>query len=288
MERERWLEVYRILRRLDTGPCRGIYRDSVIVAVYFWAVVHDRPTSWACQPENWVQELNFGRLPSQSTISRRLSKPNVQALLEVLEHDPQITGPMDPTLVKVVDGKPLPVGGHSGDPDAKWGHGVRGMVKGYKIFAIWGRGPMPLHWEVGAMNVSEQSAAERMIPRLPDGGGYLLGDKLYDINKLYDAAAAVGYQLVAARKRPDTGLGHRHHSPARLRSIELLRGNFGHQLYQWRGSIERNFGGLTNFGGGLAPLPNWVRRFKRVRLWAQAKLIINALRVNALSPIAVA
>jgi hypothetical protein len=174
------------------------------------------------------------------------------------------------------------LGGHSKDPDARWGRGVRGFVKGYKLFAVWGRGAMPLSWRIGAMHVSEQRMAESMIPQL-HGHGYLLGDKLYDINKLYDLAHAVGHQLLAERKRPHTGLGHRKHSPARLQAIELLRTPFGRRLYRQRQFIERNFGGLTNFGGGLAPLPNWVRRLERVQLWVNAKLIINALRINALS-----
>src|SRR5262249_25054135 len=115
-----------------------------------------------------------------------------------------------------------------------------------------------------------------------------LGDKLYDINKLYEAARAVDHQLVAERKRPTAGLGSRKHSPARLRAIELLRGEFGQALYRVRDEIERNFGGLTNFGGGLAPLPSWVRRLHRVRLWVEAKLITNAIRIQSLAATAVA
>src|SRR5262249_50726874 len=114
---------------------------------------------------------------------------------------------------------------------------------------------------------------------------YLLGDKVYDINKLYDAAHAVGHQLLADRKRPHAGLGHRRHSPARLASIALLQTPAGRQLYRLRTAIERHFGGLTNFGGGLAPLPNWVRRMSRVHQWVHAKLIINALRINHLHPL---
>ena len=41
---------------------------------------------------------------------------------------------------------------------------------------------------------------------------------------------------------------------------------------------SRNFGNLTNFGGGLSPLPAWVRRLHRVERWVRAKLIVSALR----------
>jgi hypothetical protein len=145
-----------------------------------------------------------------------------------------------------------------------------------------------LAWRIEAMNVSEQAMAQQMIPELKGHTGYLLGDKLYDINKLYEAALAVDHQLVADRKRPTAGLGTRKHSPARLRAIQLLRTEFGRALYQVRDDIERNFGGLTNFGGGLAPLPSWVRRIHRVRQWVHAKLITNAIRITSLAQTAIA
>lgn len=287
MERERWERIYRLLLRLDNHLVRGVFRDAVILGVYFWAVVHDRPVSWACQARHWPPDLQ-ARLPSQSTMSRRLKTASVHKLLKNVENDPAIAGRSPDCWVKVVDAKPLPVGGHSKDPDARWGRGARGLVKGYKLFAIWSNSPMPLAWRIAAMNVSEQSMAEQMIPELKDRTGYLLGDKLYDINKLYEAARAANHQLVADRKRPKAGLGTRKHSPARLRAIELLRTQFGQALYHERDHIERDFGGLTNFGGGLAPLPNWVRRLGRVKTWVQAKLIINAIRIHSLPSTAVA
>jgi hypothetical protein len=181
--------------------------------------------------------------------------------------------------VLTVDGKPLVVGSHSKDPDAEWGHVRRGWAKGYKLHAIYGTDCVPLSWEATALNVAEQDVAARMIPSLKQGGGYILGDKLYDSNSLHDISAAAGYQLVAQRKRPRAGLGHRRHSPGRLRCIDLLQGDFGQALYCLRGDVERQFGWLTNHGGGLAPLPNWVRRFHRVRLWIQAKLLVHAAYV---------
>ena len=68
--------------------------------------------------------------------------------------------------------------------------------------------------------------------------------------------------------------------PSFKRSIELLRQEFGQALYAFREQVERNFGWLTNHAAGLAPLPNWVRRIHRVRLWVQAKLIIHAAYVD--------
>ncbi|MDZ4683462.1 MAG: hypothetical protein SH850_00140 [Planctomycetaceae bacterium] len=43
--------------------------------------------------------------------------------------------------------------------------------------------------------------------------------------------------------------------------------------------IELAWGQATSFGGGLVPLPAWVRRHHRVRTWVWAKLLINAVRI---------
>ena len=45
-----------------------------------------------------------------------------------------------------------------------------------------------------------------------------------------------------------------------------------------RADIERRLGNLCCFGGGLAPLPAWVRTPHRVARWVAAKLVINGLR----------
>jgi hypothetical protein len=281
MERERWEKIYRLLLALDTQEFRGVFQAATVLAVYFWAVIHDRPVQWACRRVNWSQSTYWGKLPSQPTMSRRLRQPDVLALLAAVEQNPVIRGSAADTCLKMVDGKPLPVSACSKDKDARWGRATTGMAKGYKLFAIWGRGSFPITWRVEAMNVSEENMAAEMFLELKGGGGYVLGDKLYDSNRLYEIAAAVGHQLVAARKKLGKGLGHHWHSPARLRSIELLRGRFGREVYALRRAIEQNFGNLTNFGGGLAPLPSWVRRLSRVRQWVRSKLIVNAIRRQA-------
>jgi hypothetical protein len=217
-------------------------------------------------------------LPSQSTISRRLQTAEVQRLLADLER--RLAALDGGGWVMLVDGKPVTVGSYSKDPDAAWGRARRGWAKGYKLHAVYDGGSIPVAWEIVPLNEGEPEVAARLILSRRRGGGYLLGDKAYDSNPLHDAALAVGCQLVAERKRPQAGLGHRRHSPGRLRSIQLLSQEFGQQLYAFRDQIERNFGWLTNHAGGLAPLPNWVRRIARVRTWVQAKLIIHAMYVH--------
>jgi hypothetical protein len=279
MERERWLRMYRAAVRSDneTSCCR--FTPAAILGVYFWAVVHDRAVVWACRPENWPPGLWFGALPSQATMSRRLKSATVRELAARVEAEFD-DGPT--VAIAAIDAKPLPIGGHSKDRDAAWGRGVRARAKGYKFYAVWTeRGQRPLAWRVAAMNVSEQRMAEEMIPQLPRGG-WLLGDSLYDINKLYDAAARVDRQLIAPRKRPNGGWGHCRHSPYRLRGCTLLKTCGGRGLHDRRDAIERHFGALTAAGGGLGPLPAWVRRRDRVELWIRAKLIANAVRIQQL------
>lgn len=151
------------------------------------------------------------------------------------------------------------------------------MQKGYKFFAVWSSGPLPIAWALAPMNKSEKAMARELIPTLP-GGGYLLGDPEYDSNPLHELASKQGHQLLTPKRQKHRGVGHRKQSPNRLRGIELMKQPFGKSLYRFRRQIERNFGNLTSFGGGLTCLPPWARRITRVRNWVQAKLLINAAR----------
>src|ERR1051326_7773747 len=120
---------------------------------------------------------------------------------------------------------------------------------------------------------------QRLVGQLKYGG-YLLGDGNYDASPLYDLAFAKGYQLVAPyRKAKNPGSGGHYQSPHRLHSIDLMQHDFGKSLYKARTQIELSLGNATSFGGGLAPLPAWVRGLDRVRTWVWAKLLINAVRI---------
>ena len=138
---------------------------------------------------------------------------------------------------------------------------------------------MPRAWEIAAMSVSEKRVARKLIPQLR-GRGCLLGDSQYDVSYLYDLAAKHGYQLLAPRRRPGTSLGHHYQSPHRIHAIQVMEGREGKDILQRRNAIERTFGNWTSFGGGLCPLPAWVRRPHRVELWTHAKLLVNAARIT--------
>jgi Transposase DDE domain len=300
MERESWLEISQVLSQI---ACRWqeskVYQHptALIVRVYLWAVAHDRPVSWACDPYNWEKPHRPPALPSQSTMSRRMrehgrygSDDFWQMMMAVGK---RLAGKASSQLVKVrrIDGKPLEVAGHSKDHNAKWGRGAGKKARGYKLHAIWSNSPMPDQWCLTPLNVSEKQMGHRLIKRLSLNGnscGYLMGDGYYDDSRLHDTAATVNHQLLVPRQHPNSGLGHHYQSPCRLRAINMLEvpaniDPFGRELYCQRKQIERDFGNLCGYGGGLmSMLPPWVRRPWRVRSWGHAKLLLNAARIRCL------
>jgi hypothetical protein len=279
MERELWRILYLLTQELDNPFGAWLYSTTDVLAAYFWAVLHDRPTSWAADPRQWPDDLRPALLPCQSTLSRRLRRPKTVELMTAVEEHLLALIVVGSCLVQIIDGKALAVSGVSKDPDTGYGRGAGGNQKGYKFHAVWGVGPMPIAWGLAPMNVSEKTMARHLIPTLP-GGGYLLADSQYDANPLYDLAAEAGFQFVAkkTKDRGRGGLGHRRQSAGRLRSIELLTTAFGRALSNYRNTIECRFGAWVSFGGGLAPLPAWVRRFSRVRNWVQAKILVSGVR----------
>jgi len=278
VERELWPLLYRTVREVAAGFSQKYVQIPgwVLVVTMLWAAVHDRPVSWACNKANWHTRLRPWRLPSRATMTRRVDKVAVGLLWRAVEQRLRELPGTPPSLVALLDGKALPVSGVSKDPDARWGRGVGGMAKGYKLHTVWAGRPLPEAWEVAPLNVSEKAAARHLIAQLA-GGGYLLADGNYDANYLFDQAYRHGYQLVTPL--PDGSLGHHYQSQHRLRSIALMGTRFGQELYALRSRIERLYGNVTSFGGGLGPLPAWVRGLDRVRTWVWAKLLINGARM---------
>jgi hypothetical protein len=281
MERELWPLLYRTVREVAAGFSQKYVQIPgwVLLVTMLWAALHDRPVSWACNAHNWATtHMRPPRLPSNATMSRRVDRIGIGLLWHAVEQRLRDATGIPPSLLAFVDGKALPVSGVSKDPDARVGRGAGMKAKGYKLHTIWAGRPLPETWELVPMNVSEKQVARGLIPQLT-AGGYLLTDGNYDANYLFDLAAAQGYQQVSPLPHGIPGSGHCYQSPHRLRSITLMQHNFGNQLYATRATIERQYGNATSFGGGLAPLPAWVRGLQRVRSWVTAKLLINAARI---------
>jgi hypothetical protein len=282
MEHQLWKEILVCLshvckRRRST---REIYSDEDIVKTWFWAVIHDRPASWACRQENWPIYERRWRKPSASRLSRRLRTASVRQLLQQIER--QTLAPQGQQLLWTIDGKPLVISGCSKDRQAGYGRAAGGKAKGYKVHAIIAADGSIAAWRVAPMNKDERVMAARLI-RDATLQGYLLADSNYDSNTLHKLCDGKGnLQLVSPRRYgPDRGHGHRRQTPGRMRSKELLENPhayFGRTLFERRSDIERYYGWLTNWGGGLTHLPPWTRTHRRVHHWVQGKLILTALR----------
>jgi hypothetical protein len=282
MERQLWNAIVCVLADVDKPrtPTSFTYSDETIVKVWYWAVIHDRPMSWACATRNWPLDLRRQPRPSYSRLTRRLRTSSVQALLAALEQ--RVIAPKAPRLFWMIDGKPLPISGCSKDAQAGYGRAAGGKAKGYKIHAVIGSDGSIAAWRLAPMNKDERVMAERMLQTAPIQG-YVVADGNYDSNKLHAVCDRRGILQLVTRRRYGSshGTGHRKQTPGRLRSIELLENPypaFAEKLLADRSEIERRFGHLSNWGGGLNGLPAWVRTYRRVHRWVQAKLILTALK----------
>jgi len=109
MRRDVWLRLVDLVRRLAAPASnrRFTFTEADIVLVFFWATQHARPIYWACDPENWPDDLRPARLPTPATMSRRLRRPAILARLEAVRR--HLQRGRRRRLVSTLDGKPLPV-----------------------------------------------------------------------------------------------------------------------------------------------------------------------------------
>lgn len=283
MEDELWKrlcsEIGQIAKGFRTSKVQ--HSDAWVVEVYLYSVLHDRPICWACDRRHWPASYAHCSFPSPSCMSRRLPLAGVRCVLDQLEQRLGVRLGRH-ALLKWIDAMPLPVGGSTTDRHARFGRAAGCMAKGYKYFAIVDPNSVAVAWRVGPMNFSEKRMARRLIRDL-SGQGYLVGDGEYDCNDLYHRCAAQGYQLLAAKRQG--GMGHRRHSPHRLRGIQLQQQPFGKALLAGRAGIDRFFGQWGNYACGLKRLPHWVRGLPRVHRYIQAKLIWHYLWLSLKQPL---
>ena len=136
-----------------------------------------------------------------------MRRDDFQVFLQAVQQ--RLNGKAKTHLLKIVDGKPLELPNHTGDPDAAWGRGVSRMSIGYKLHAIYSGNPMPDAFVITALDVCEKQMAGRMIKRVK-GMAICLGDGHYaDASWLYDICRYQNHVLVSPRKaKPGTGIGH--------------------------------------------------------------------------------
>lgn len=283
MDREIWRRLLAAVRSADRRVLRSgrrpIYSDQQILKMLLWTIWHDRPMCWACQRSHYSTMYRPKQLPSVSQFSRRLRSERITAMLSCV-HD-YLAGGGGPSKLSFLDGKSLPVSDYSRDPDARDGYATGCMRRGYKLHA-WATedGRIPL-FVVRPLNESEPKVARQLVAHIPPGH-LVLGDGNYDSAILYQLVAQGHSQLLTPLKgRSRTAPRLRRMGQDRHRAI-MLWDNSPQQclaLGKKRVAIERIFSALSCFGGGLAPLPHWVRRLPRVERWVTAKLAIYHARL---------
>lgn len=284
MERGLFARIRSTLRTLGRRrrTRRFRYTDAGVLEVYLWAVLHDRPVSWACDPAHWPPGTRRGPIPDASTVSRRMRSDAIVTLIERLRR--RLRPRERRTLVAMIDGKPLPIGPNSHDRQSGYGRGASGKAKGYKAHVVIDANAHVLAWRLSPMNGDERTIARRILRDL-DHSGYLLADSGYESNPLFRIAERRGMQLISPRYRSRRGaaLGHREHAASRRRSIEFTEhlNAFREAIFAQRGDIERLFGQMSTGACCMGPVPSWVRSWRRTRNWFAAKLTIHAARQAA-------
>jgi len=278
MSSREWRVLYRVIQRVASmmpRPKRRLsYNDGLIAALFFWAVAHDRPLCWACQRENTRAHFRPRRLPSVSQFCRRVASQRFQLLLQRIYAE---LAQSHSTGLSFLDGRPLPVGACSKDTDAKAGRVYGGFARGYRLHACVARTGQVIAWRLTGLNGAEARVAHELIDQVQPRG-LVLADGNYDSAALYERVARHRGQLVVQARR-NAGKGHLRQSAARLRGLAIWRQK-PDVVRRLRAMVDRYFGQQSSFGGGLAPLPAWVRTLPRVQRWVTAKLTIYHVRLH--------
>jgi len=294
MDREQWKIVLSAVRRAARVvarthcPKRLRFADWLIVAMYLWAVAHDRPQSWACDGTHYSGVFRPRKaLPSISQFNRRINTERTRLIL--LRVHQELAGDLTATAINYLDGKPLVVGVASKDRDAARGHVMGGFARGYKLHAWMSEDRRIPLWCLTPLNVGEVPVARLLVQQVGELSqrSLTMADSNYDAYDLHKELDVRGGRLLAPlRQDPKTGRRH----PVSLRQMgkarrELIGVQHHHpdlvqMVYRQRINAEGILGNLCGYGGGLNSLPPWVRRLDRVRRWVGGKLILYHARVR--------
>ena len=278
MDSHVWRKVYSTVRSVNRSvPKEGRmkrYGDVQIVGMFLWSVWHDRPLCWACQRVHYSILFRPRHLPSVSQFCKRLKSLRCQQILERV-YD-RLARRDEPTFRCFLDARPLPVGPCSKDHEAKAGRVYGGFARGYKLHELVLDDGRTASWSVMPLNTSEPVVARHLVESVRPRG-VVLADSNYDSGPLYEEVARHGGRLLAV-PRKGAGKGHCKQSEERLASLFVWR-FAGRAMRRQRVHIERVLGNQSCYGGGLGPLPPWVRTLERVRRWVGAKLILHHARL---------
>jgi hypothetical protein len=283
VDKDVWYQIRRAVRSAERSvPRRGRrpqFSDRQIVLMFFICVLFDRPRCFACRRDLLPSWFRPRRLPSYSQFCRRLHSSRVIEMVKLVAHR---LGQCDDVItVAYIDGKELPISRQSTDPDAKVGRGSRGWCKGYRLHALGAEDRKIKAFVVRPANEGEAKVAREHLIQHAPAGSTVLADAAYDSRFLYDAARLRGARFLAPIKRNAAKTRSRT-TAARLEGVAFWANSpkKAKQLYARRTEIERIFSQCSNCGGGLNPLPGWIRRLDRVTLWVTAKVALHNARVN--------
>jgi len=283
MDQAQWQLLGRILRKVTRALGRlprAQFSDHLIARLYFWALLHDRPMTWALQRLHYNRLFRPRKLPSISQLNRRIASPRFQQVLQ--RTHALLTVSASSARTYLIDGKPLNVSPCSADRDARAGQ----IGRGYKLHAVVTRqGQIPLFC-VHPLNTHEMPIARVMLrsmgPLAP--GTLILADGNYDAHVLHkDVAALGGWLITRPRGFATHPVTRRQMGAARRTMIDLWQRHprLMHRVYRQRGIIERVFGHLGCTPGLLGPLPGFVRGLARVRRWVGGKICLYHARCQA-------
>jgi hypothetical protein len=270
----------------DEKPKRLRFADWLIVAMYHWAVAHDRPQSWACERRHYSSVFRPRSLPSVSQFNRRMNHPRTLRILEMVRRS--LSGNLASKPLTYLDGKPLTVGVASKDRQAARGRVMGGFAKGYKLHAWMSEDRKFPLWCVTPLNIHELTAAKALVEQVPmlSEDSLVLADTNYDSHELQTMIAQRNGRLLLKPKGNTNGKRH----PSTLRSMgpirrELLevsstQPELVRLVHRSRANAEGILGNLCGYGGGLTTLPPWVRGLRRVRRWVGVKINLYHARLR--------
>lgn len=267
--------VHRVNRVIPRSGRKASYSDCLIVGMYLWSVSWDRPLSWSCDRQNYNSWFRPRKLPSVSQFCRRIKTQRCQQILQAVHE--RLARTNNGTYAMFLDGKALPVGPCSQDQEARPGRIPGGFARGYKLHAIATQDRRLVTWAVAPLNVSELVVAKELLAQYKPRA-VVLADGAYDCGTLYDEAAKYGGEFLTPL--PDEpGKPRSRQSKLRLAAFERWHTKAAKYLYNKRLIIEQCFSNVCSYGGGLGPLPAWVRTLERVRRWVGAKILLYHARL---------
>jgi len=268
MDRELWALVLETIKRAarevgwNGGRRRPRFPNWLIVAMYVWAVWHDRTMSWACDRTHYNALFRPRKLPSVSQFTRRVKSGDCQAILQRVHDALAQRG-----LVideGYLDGKPLLVSPVSKDRQATRGKVSGGFAKGYKLHAFVNENRRVVVWSVTGLHEDEKTVAAHLLPHLPPMSpeALVFKDSNYDSAPLHKGAAEVAPNAALVGPLKGQGrVGPDGHHPVTLRQMGPERREL---VAAWkhcpgllelalraRDTIERVFGVLCCTAGGL-------------------------------------